>query len=30
MSLLKASNEHLEQVIFNNPYDYFFFQDRYK
>lgn len=30
MFLLKASNEHLEQVIFKNPYDYFFFQDRYK
>lgn len=30
MSLLKASNEHLEQMIFNNPGDYFFFQDRYK
>lgn len=30
ITLLKAANEHLEQIIFNNPYDYFFFQDRYK
>ena len=30
MSLLKAANEHLEQMILNNPFDYFFFQDRYK
>ena len=30
IELLKAANEHLEQIIFENPYDYFFFQDRYK
>ena len=30
IDLLKAANEHLEQMIFENPYDYFFFQDRYK
>lgn len=30
INLLKASNQHLEQMIFNNPFDYFFFQDRYK
>ena len=30
ITLLKAANEHLEQIIFNNPYDYFFFQNRYK
>ena len=28
--LLKAANEHLEKIIFENPYDYFFFQDRYR
>ena len=30
IDLLKAGNKHLEQMIFENPYDYFFFQDRYK
>ena len=30
IDLLKAANEHLEQMIFENPYDYFFFQNRYK
>lgn len=30
IDLLKAANMHLEQMIFENPYDYFFFQDRYK
>ena len=30
IDLLKAANEYLEQMIFENPYDYFFFQDRYK
>ena len=30
IDLLKAANEHLEQIIFENPYDYFFFQDRYR
>lgn len=30
IDLLKAANENLEQMIFENPYDYFFFQDRYK
>lgn len=30
ISLLRASNNHLEQMIFKNPYDYFFFQNRYK
>ena len=28
--LLRASNDHLEQLIFNNPRDYFFFQNRFK
>ena len=28
--LLKAANQYLEQMIFENPCDYFFFQDRYK
>ena len=30
IDLLKVGNKHLEQMIFENPYDYFFFQDRYK
>lgn len=30
IELLKAANEHLEQIVFENPYDYFFFQNRYK
>ena len=30
IDLLKRCNKHLEQMIFENPYDYFFFQDRYK
>ena len=30
IELLEAANEHLEQIIFKNPYDYFFFQNRYK
>ena len=30
IDLFKAANEHLEQMIFENPYDYFFFQNRYK
>ena len=30
IELLKAANEYLEQIIFENPYDYFFFQNRYK
>ena len=29
IDLLKATNEHLEQIIFKNPHDYFFFQNRY-
>lgn len=30
IDLLKAINQNLEQKIFENPYDYFFFQDRYQ
>ena len=30
LDFLKLANEHLEQMIFENPYDYFFFQNRYK
>lgn len=30
IDLLKTANNHLEEKIFKNPFDYFFFQDRYK
>ena len=30
IDLLKTANEHLEKMIFENLYDYFFFQNRYK
>ena len=29
-SFLRAINEHLEETIYEKPYDYFFFQDRYR
>ena len=30
IEFLNAANEHLEKIIFESPYDYFFFQNRYK